>query len=192
MSRNHDNVTWKSADGKWYLGFFREIGFDEDEFDHSMFEWVSHGFARQEDAEMAYRDGGYPNPGGGNIVDGRNAETVKNLDLLAKFYFDPAFKKQYESSKFATQKAEKVAALVAKCEHANWFQGQHVSVSVAENDEAMATGFGSFVSKEGVLSFSGDWLLLNNDMKVWNKSTREFNGLVYSIRLANPSFRNRW
>lgn len=69
MSKNHDNVTWQSADGTWSIGFYAEdyldCGGNEEEcgdethewcrqFDHDRFQFVSCGHASENDAHRAW------------------------------------------------------------------------------------------------------------------------------------------
>jgi hypothetical protein len=87
MSRNRENVTWQSSNGKWNLAFYDwyEVNQDDDDFDPEWdveytddFNWASTGHATREAAESSWKGA---NPGGGTHIE-YSPETAKQCDGL--------------------------------------------------------------------------------------------------------------
>lgn len=84
MSCNRENVTWKTRDGTWSIGFFdfHQVGDDHEwdvEYDSDRFHWVSTGHATYEEARDAW-DGA--NPGGGHLYH-TPSDTTDRYDRMA-------------------------------------------------------------------------------------------------------------
>lgn len=89
MSCNRENVTWKTRDGTWSIGFydFCETNTDDPdrdyewdvEYDFTRFNFASTGHSTQEHAERAWHGS---NPGGTTIVD-TPSERTDQLDKMA-------------------------------------------------------------------------------------------------------------
>jgi len=92
-SFNRENTIWQSADGTWSRGFLKTIwvgseqeGFDPEwdvEYDSDQFEWVSTGWATEEQAAASW-DGA--NPGGASHMEfsKETAEAAEELDEMAR------------------------------------------------------------------------------------------------------------
>jgi hypothetical protein len=105
MSKNRENITWQSEDGKWNIGFYDfQENRDGDDYDsewdvdyNDKFHWVSAGHASAQQARNAWRGA---NPGGGSEMaySEANAKEILELDDQAAKTFLAARKKIGASS----------------------------------------------------------------------------------------------
>lgn len=90
MSCNRENVTWKSRDGKWSIGFFEcyPVNQDSDDWDYEWdveynddaFDWASTGHDSEEAAYQAWNGA---NPGGTTVYDEPCEQTDRYDEMVA-------------------------------------------------------------------------------------------------------------
>lgn len=203
MSFNWENVIWQSKDRTWSIGLFERISngdswdsdYDaewDDDYDQNKFHFASTGHATPESAKSAWKG---TNPGGHTSIpwEKGNFEEIKQYELMAEIYADPALGVKLEKAKIAKERRDFRAKLRADA-----------SLIPREFSNYMVW-FNKNLGRSGVLKRDGDWLVLEGMKstlkngktkttlhKVWNTKTENIGPEVTGIDKIESPRRGGW
>lgn len=193
MSVNRENVVWQSKDGSWNRGFFAFENINENsedfdyewdvEYDYEHFWWASTGHRTETQATNSWR-GANPSIREVSHYSDDSKEDNDNYDRMAEWLKNPAAEAKFIKEETIRKNKIHFENLVELMDEMRNFVGLEVYVSVAQDDESIHSGLGSFYEYVGRMVEEDDKVGVRDKgifHELYNKETKTFIKKVRTI-----------